>query len=147
MARRNRRPTWRLFLLMVALAISTGGIVLRLIQVQVIDHEYYAAQAKDEHLQKTAIHAPRGAILDRNGYPLATTVSTFDVYIDPRSWKNDTVALAGAAQVAPLLHRDVAELISAGRAQDQGDYIAARQVSADLGLHLMSDGPPGVKAV
>jgi cell division protein FtsI/penicillin-binding protein 2 len=147
MARRNRRPTWRLFLLMVALAIGTGGIVLRLIQVQVIDHSYYTAQADDEHLHRTVTHAARGAILDRNGYPLATTVTTFDVYIDPRSWKSDTIALAGAANVGPLLHRDVGELISAVRGQGQGDYLAARQVSADVGLQLMKEAPPGVKTV
>ena len=147
MARRNRRPTWRLFLLMVALAIGAGGIVVRLIQVQVLDHEYYTAQAKDEHLHQTVVHAPRGAILDRNGYPLATTVTSFDVYIDPRTWKTDRLALQGAAQVAPLLHRDVAELITAVRGQDQGDYLAGRQVSADVGLRLMQQASRGVKAV
>jgi stage V sporulation protein D (sporulation-specific penicillin-binding protein) len=147
MARRNRRPTWRLFAVMVALVIATGGIVLRLIQVQVVDHQYYAAQAQDEHLHQTTVHAARGAILDRNGYPLATSVSTFDVYIDPRTWKDDGAALAAASKAAPLLNRSVAELITAVRAQQQGDYIAARQVSATVGLRLMTNPLAGVKTV
>ncbi len=147
MARRNRRPTWRLFLVMVALVIATGGIVVRLVQIQVLDHEFYTAQAKDEHLHETTVRAARGAILDRNGYPLATSVSTFDVYIDPRRWSDDGVALKSAAQVAPLLNRDVAELITAVRGQDQGDYIAARQVNASTGLLLMAGAPAGVKTV
>ncbi len=147
MARRNRRPTWRLFAVMVALVIATGGIVLRLIQVQVVDHQYYAAQAQDEHLHQTTVHAARGAILDRNGYPLATSVSTFDVYIDPRTWKDDGAALAAASKAAPLLNRTVAELITAVRAQQQGDYIAARQVSATVGLQLMTKPLAGVKTV
>jgi cell division protein FtsI/penicillin-binding protein 2 len=132
---------------MVALAISTGGIVLRLVQVQVIDHDYYSARADDEHLHQTVVHAPRGAILDRNGYPLATTVTTFDVYIDPRSWRNDTTALEGASQVAPLINRDAAELIASVRGQEQGDYLAARQVTSDVGLQLMNGAAPGVKTV
>jgi len=147
MARRNRRPTWRLFILMVTLAIGAGGIVLRLVQIQVIDHDYYASQAADEHLHQTVVRAPRGAILDRNGYPLATTVTTFDVYIDPRSWRNDTVALEGASQAGPLLGRDAGELIAAVRGQEQGDYLAARQVTSDVGLQLMNEAPPGVKTV
>jgi len=147
MARRNRRPTWRLFILMVTLAIGAGGIVLRLVQIQVIDHDYYASQAADEHLHQTVVRAPRGAILDRNGYPLATTVTTFDVYIDPRSWRNDTVALEGASRAGPLLGRDAGELIAAVRGQEQGDYLAARQVTSDVGLQLMNEAPAGVKTV
>jgi cell division protein FtsI/penicillin-binding protein 2 len=146
MARRNRRPTWRLFLVMVALAVATGGIVVRLVQVQVLDHDYYVAQAKDEHLHETTVRAPRGAILDRNGYPLATTVSTFDVYVDPRRWSDDSVALRSASILAPLINRDVGELITAVRSQERGDYIAARQVSAGAGLLLMAEAPVGVKA-
>jgi cell division protein FtsI/penicillin-binding protein 2 len=134
-------------MLMVALAVAAGGIVLRLVQVQVIDHDYYAAQAEDEHLHQTTVRAPRGAILDRHGYPLAVTVTAFDVYIDPRSWKDDATALEGAAQVAPLLGRDAGELIASVRGQDSGDYLAARQVASNVGLQLMAGAPAGVKTV
>lgn len=147
MARRTNRATWRLAVLMIALLIAGLGVVLRLIQVQVIDHEFYQAEARDEHEQRTVIHAQRGAILDRNGYPLATTMKTFDVYIDPRIWANDTDALAGASVVAPLLGRDAGELIVAARQQAQGDYIAARQVDAQVGLQILEQAPPGVQAV
>ncbi len=64
MAQRNRRLTWRLALLMFALLVRTGGIVVRLVQVQIIDHDYYAAQADEEHLHQTVVRAPRGAISD-----------------------------------------------------------------------------------
>ena len=134
-------------MLMVALAVAAGGIVLRLVQVQVIDHDYYAAQAEDEHLHQTTVRAPRGAILDRHGYPLAVTVTAFDVYIDPRSWNDDTTALEGASQVAPLLGRDAGELIASVRGQDSGDYLAARQVASNVGLQLMAGAPAGVKTV
>ena len=147
MARRNHRLTWRLFFLILALVLSAGGIVVRLAQIQIVDHDYYVTQAEDEHLHRTLIRAPRGAILDRNGYPLATTVTAFDVYIDPRSWSDDADALAGAAVLAPLLNREPADLIAAARAQEQGDYLAARSVNATAGLRLLELAPPGVKAV
>lgn len=147
MARRTHRLTWRLIFLILALLVGAGGVVARLVQVQIIDHDYYAAQAEEEHLHRTVIRAPRGAILDRNGYPLATTVGAFDVYLDPRSWQDDATALLGAATLAPLLNREPAELIAATRAQEQGDYLAARSVSAEIGLRILALAPPGVKAV
>ena len=147
MARRTHRLSWRLLLLILALLVSTGGIVARLVQVQIIDHDYYTARAEEEHLRQTVIRAPRGAILDRNGYPLATTVDAFDVYVDPRSWENDAVARRGADVLAPLLNREPAELIAATRAQEQGDYLAARALNGSVGLELLNLGPPGVKLV
>ena len=147
MARRTHRPSWRLLLLILALLVATGGVVLRLIQVQVIDHDYYAAQAENEHQHQTVVRAPRGAILDRNGYPLVTTVEAFDIYIDPRPWKKDAIALEAASVVAPLLNRGVGELIDAVRATEEGDYVAARSVSASVGLTLLDETPSGVNVV
>ena len=147
MARRMNRMTWRLMTLILALLIATLAIVVRLVQVQVVGHEHYQAEAKKEHEQTTTVHASRGAILDRNGYPLATTMKTFDVYIDPRIWSNDIDALEGSAFVAPLLGREPGELIVATRQQAGGDYIAARQVDAQVGLQILTDRPPGVRAV
>ncbi len=147
MARRTNRLTWRLSFLILTLLLAGGAVVVRLIQVQILDHGYYARQAEDEHLHRTVVRAPRGAILDRNGYPLATTVAAFDVYVDPRSWRDDGTALKGAAALAPLLGREPGELIAAARAQAQGDYLAARSVGADIGLQITEGAPPGVKTV
>ncbi|MEX2159009.1 MAG: penicillin-binding protein 2 [Dehalococcoidia bacterium] len=146
MARRTNR-SWRLFLLITMLAVASGAVVLRLVQVQVLDHDHYKAQAADEHLEEVVVRAPRGAILDRNGYPLATSVEAFDVYIDPRSWKDDVTALRSASVVAPLLGRDAGELITSTRAQTEGVYAAARSVPAAVGLKLLDEEPSGVSVV
>ena len=70
MAQRNRRLTWRLALLMFALLVGTGGIVVRLVQVQIIDHDYYTAQADEEHLHRTVVRAPReGQVLKLHARP------------------------------------------------------------------------------
>ena len=147
MARRTHRLTWRLIFLILVLRAGTAGVVARLVQVQVIDHDYYAAQAEEEHLHETTVREPRGAILDRNGYPLATTTIAFDVYVDPRSWANAATAISGAATLAPLIAREPAELIEAVVNFEQGDYLAARSVSADVGLQLLEQAPVGVKLV
>lgn len=144
---RPRRRTWRLTLLMLLLLVATGGIVVRLVQVQVIDHDYYASQAAEEHLHKTVIRAPRGAILDRNGFPLATTVAAFDIYVDPRSWDDLTAARRSADLLAPLIGRPADELIAEALQYDGGDYLAARGVSAQTGLQLFELAPTGVRLV
>ena len=147
MARRTHRLTWRLLFLILVLMAGTAGVVARLVQVQVIDHDYYAAQAEEEHLHETTVREPRGAILDRNGYPLATTTIAFDVYIDPRSWANAATAASGAETLAPLIAREPAELIQAVLNFEQGDYLAARSVDAYTGLQLLEQAPTGVKLV
>ena len=147
MARQTHRLSWRFLVLFLALLVGAGAIVTRLVQVQIINHDYYVAEAEEAHLRQTLVRAPRGAILDRNGYPLATTVDAFDVYIDPRSWENNGVALRGAAVLAPLLNREPGELISAARSQAQGDYLAALAVNGSVGLQLLEESPPGVKLV
>ncbi len=147
MARRTHRLTWRLIFLILMLMAGTGGIVMRLVQVQVIDHDYYAAQAEVEHLHEMEVREPRGAILDRNGYPLATSTIAFDVYVDPRSWADAATANSGAETLAPLIAREPAELIEAVASFEQGDYLAARSVSALAGLQLLEQAPLGVKLV
>lgn len=147
MARRSQRLTWRLSALVLVLVLGALGVVVRLVQVQLLDHAYYQEQAQDEHLHQAVIRAPRGAILDRNGYPLATTVGAFDVYVDPRTWRDDIAALLGAADLGPLLNRQPGELITAVRSQEQGDYLAARSVDSSIGLQIAELAPPGVKTI
>lgn len=148
MARRSsRRLTWRLIVLFLVLAAGTAGIIARLAQVQLIDHDHYAARAADEHLHRAEVRATRGAVLDRNGYPLVTSVAAFDVYIDPRSWQDDETALLGAAALAPFLHQDAGTLIASVRGQERGDYLAARLVDAEAGLQIQELAPPGVRMV
>jgi cell division protein FtsI/penicillin-binding protein 2 len=146
MARRTRL-NWRLAVIIIALVVGTAGVVVRLVQVQIVNHEYYAARADEEHLHRTLERAPRGAILDRNGFPLAATVEAYDVYIDPRSWQNDEIASRGASILAPLLKVDPNQLVAAARSEAGGDYLAARAVSGRVGLKIMEQAPPGVKAV
>src|SRR3972149_7863179 len=112
MAPRTHRLNWRLLLLILVLLAGTGGVVARLVQVQILDHQYYVTQAEQEHLPRPVLRAPRGAILDRNGHPLVTTVAAFDVYIDPRVWEHQETALNAAAGVGPLLGREPTELVA-----------------------------------
>jgi cell division protein FtsI/penicillin-binding protein 2 len=88
--------------LALALFVSLACIIARLAYIQIVNHDYYREEARDEHFDRRLVRASRGAILDRNGYPLATSLDVFDLYVDRRAWHDDFFK---AQQVAVELGR------------------------------------------
>jgi cell division protein FtsI/penicillin-binding protein 2 len=107
------RFTWRVALLATFLVVATLGVVGRLIYVQVLHHQRYWLEAQEEHLDKRLVRSTRGAILDRNGFPLATSLDAFDLYIDRRAWAdNPEEARRVANAIAPLLGEQVEPVLT-----------------------------------
>jgi cell division protein FtsI (penicillin-binding protein 3) len=75
----NRLTGLAAFLLVWALAIAG-----RLVTLQVVQHEKYAALARSQQEHEVDIPAPRGTILDRNGQPLAISVPVDSVSVNPQ---------------------------------------------------------------
>lgn len=71
----------RVGLIVIAMVLSVFGV--RLFQLQGLDPQAYAARADAEGLVTVALPATRGAITDRNGTPLAETVSGMMIVADP----------------------------------------------------------------
>src|SRR6266542_4295762 len=97
------RPVWRLWAVVLVLGMSGAGLVARLAYLQVLQHPEYTEEAHDEHIGRQTLPAHRGAILDRNGYPLATSIDTWDIAVDRRFWTDELAALGAAEKLAPLL--------------------------------------------
>lgn len=97
---------------LVALAIILGlwgcGVIGRLVQLQVLQHEQLLARAIDQQTDVVKISGKRGDILARGGQPLATTIDVGSIYAHPRRIQ-DPVAVA--ALLAPLLNRPVDMLV------------------------------------
>ncbi|MGH7196288.1 MAG: peptidoglycan D,D-transpeptidase FtsI family protein [Candidatus Saccharimonadales bacterium] len=79
--------------LIVALMCLIGAIfVVRLFYLQVIQHEYYEAEALKEHVSKFTIPAKRGLIYAHDGTdkfaPLVLNEPMYTVYADPRYVKD-----------------------------------------------------------
>ena len=55
----------------------------RLFQLQILNHDEYSRQAQQQQQRQVELRAPRGAILDRNGQPLAMSVAVDSVCINP----------------------------------------------------------------
>lgn len=129
-------------------ALAMGGFVLlilaRLVQLQILEHDRYAAQAASELLADDTLFARRGAILDRNGHPLALTVDTWDVYVSAQAWADEDVAARAAQQLAAALDLDASELLRTVREHRFGDILIARDVEYRLGEQLQAAAVPGV---
>ena len=112
MSRSGRRLTWRVALLALVLLAAAGGLVARLAYVQVVHHDRYLAAAQEEHLERRLVRSARGAILDRNGFPLATSIDVYDLYVDRRAWREPGAAQAVATALAPHLQQDADALLA-----------------------------------
>jgi cell division protein FtsI (penicillin-binding protein 3) len=75
----DRRLTW-----LASIVLLWGGVIFyKLISLQVLHHREYARMAKARQELVIEIPGPRGTIFDRTGRPLAMSVPTESVYINP----------------------------------------------------------------
>ena len=146
MPERMVRVSWRLLLLGLVLCLSSIGLVGRLAQLQILSHGHYAVEAEDEHMGVQKVLPPRGALLDRNGYPLALTVDAYDIYINRKVWQDQKLAADGAAALSPLVGRPAADIIAALGPDTDGDYLLSAGIDYDNGKKIVDLGLPGVNA-
>jgi cell division protein FtsI/penicillin-binding protein 2 len=144
--RNGPRLPWRIYALAGFFALATFGIVARLAYVQLLHHDYYREQANAEHFDKREVRSTRGAILDRNGFPLATSVDVFDLYIDRRAWEEvPQRAVTTAEGLAPLLGQDAAAILA--RLQDPGEgpiELLETSIDFEIGRMISDLHLPGV---
>ena len=114
----------------------------KLLELQGLNRSSYSAMAQKQRLHTVTLTAPRGAILDRTGQPLAETVDARDVYADPHEIKDPE----GTAQVlAPLLGQDVTT-IAPKLLQNTSFVYLARAVTPELATQVLkaTESWPGI---
>ncbi|HYM14068.1 MAG TPA: penicillin-binding protein 2 [Dehalococcoidia bacterium] len=141
------RMNARLTTLALLIALSGAALAARVAYIQVVDARHYTARANDEHYGQEVVRAPRGAILDRNGYPLATTVDAWDVYVNRADWQDTAVAQKAAAVIAPVIGQTPDSLISEVRKQATGLYLAYGGLDFNKGNTLRDVTAPGLRMV
>jgi len=147
MSGRGGRVSWRLIVLALIFTSGAIGLVGRLAYLQIVHHHYYALEAAQEHLSRQTVRPTRGAILDRNGYPLATTLDAYDLYIERHAWKDMASVRQWAETLAPLVGKSVDDIVAGIAAEPDGDYTLALGLDYDRGQSIIDLGLPGLKAV
>lgn len=80
---RPGRARLRLVATLVVLMLAFGAIAVRLVQVQAIDGEEYAAFGASQRFQDITLPADRGSIFDRNGNDLAVSLPQQTIWANP----------------------------------------------------------------
>lgn len=123
-------PRRRALLLIIASAVALATLGARLVQVQVLDRDTYAALGERQGTAQWELESVRGAILDRNLNLLAVSDNLPTVWADPRLV---TDPYQTAAVLASVLDID-ADVIAERLASDRHFVYVARQVSSEDGL-------------
>ena len=112
-------------LLIIATAVALATLGARLVQVQLLDRETYAALGDRQGTAQWELESVRGAILDRNLNLLAVSDNLPTIWADPRQVTDPHQT---AAALASVLDIDV-DVVAERLASDRHFVYVARQVS------------------
>ena len=135
----------RLAIVVAALAVAVLGLVFRLVDLQLVNHQDYREQAQAEHVSRVDILPRRGAILDRNGYPLAASVDAYDVLVDKHIWGDADKARQPAEKLADLLNRPTDDVLADLDASISREVVVARGLDYQGSVAVEELGLPGVR--
>jgi cell division protein FtsI (penicillin-binding protein 3) len=130
----------RLLQLFAFLAAWAVVVIARLVQVQLVRHDYYINKAQRQQERTLALAPVRGTILDRRERVLAESVSAESIYADPQSI-GDRRRTAKA--LAAALHDDPRE-IAAKLDSNAGFVWIARQLPLDRTAEVKKLKLPGI---
>lgn len=78
----------RTYLLLILFLVLSLIILIRLIILQIFEHEKLKGMAERQRTRIITLAADRGEILDRNGRILAISLDTYSIYVNPREFKD-----------------------------------------------------------
>jgi cell division protein FtsI/penicillin-binding protein 2 len=84
----------RVRILQLILVFLFVGVILRLIQVQIIESEKYHEMAERQYKSKRPLPAERGTLYDRWGNKLATNITRASFAVDPSLAKDSALSIA-----------------------------------------------------
>lgn len=143
---REHHLTWRHRVIAFLVFAMFSAAIVRLYTVQILDHEQFVREAAVTRQGAVNIPAPRGAVLDATGYPLAISIDTWDVYVDRVQWGHRPAAARDAAQkLAEFFGLNPDGLSRLGLESRGGDLLVQRQMDYARGLTLRAAGMYGVR--
>jgi len=135
----------RLAFVVAVLAVAVLGLVFRLADLQLLHHQDYRQQAQQEHVSRLDIAPRRGAILDRNGYPLAASVDAYDVLVDKHVWGGPDKARAPAEKLADVLNRPTDDIFADLEGSISREVVVARGLDYQASVAVEELGLSGVR--
>ncbi|MFM2289145.1 MAG: hypothetical protein RL684_2288 [Pseudomonadota bacterium] len=124
------------------LALAGGGLALRAVQLQLVQHTFLEKKGLEKFQVTERIAAHRGMITDRNGEPLAVSTPVDSVKLTQRDFDASSENLHNLARALGADQRELAQRISTS--QDRPVVYLARGLQPAV-AHAVDDlGVPGV---
>ncbi len=111
---RLRRISIRGSVLFVVMLIFALGVSIKLFSMQVNEYEYYQNKVINNIQQEYTISADRGNIYDANMTPVAISVTTYRVFLDPVAIQSGSSA-GDAETTASLIADGLSEILGVDR--------------------------------
>ncbi len=127
--RKKNAYAWRIWAVIAVIGLGAVVATLRLVQLQIIDHAEYAAQARRSHISQVSVSDRRGALLDRNGYPLAASEDSFNVMVERRAWENPEEAQVAANKISGATGVPASQMVDIVESVDVFEVPVARNLS------------------
>jgi len=100
-----------LFLMIVCGIVAFLVLALRLVKLQIFDHNFYETSAIDQQVRETTVTAKRGTIYDTNMKILAQSASVYNVFISPAEIKmyneDPTLIAKGLSDILGVNYDDI----------------------------------------
>jgi cell division protein FtsI (penicillin-binding protein 3) len=119
---------------MVVLGLAFGAVVTKLVYVQAVDADRYAAFGESQRVRRINLPAARGTIFDRQGRELALSVTQQTIWTNPRLVSDP---LGHAAKLAPLLEKDI-PVLQELMTRDSAFVYLARKLPDDVASKVMA---------
>jgi cell division protein FtsI (penicillin-binding protein 3) len=132
---------WRSRFVLVLTTLGFAVLAGRAFFLQGMDHGFLQAKGEARYTRAIEMPASRGAVLDRNGHPLAISTPVESIWVSP----DDVEAEAPRVRaLARALDMDVAEIRQKIASKDRQFVYLKRQISPDRAAKVMALRIPGV---
>ena len=127
----------------IAVSLAFVLLMLRILILQTVEYEKYQAKVISQITTQTTIEADRGAIYDANGILLAGNVTTYRVFISPRTIKEQSNE--SGVDYADMISHGLSELLEDVSYEDVQfqttktqylDRTIARKVTSDIAKQI-----------
>lgn len=105
----------RVLALSAIVAFFMCTVLFRLLYIQIINSKFYISKGMTEWLRDLPMTAKRGTITDRNGVVLASSYTTYDVYVRPADVTDPVAVSELLSNVLELDYKEIYEKITTQR--------------------------------
>ncbi len=129
--------------LLGALMVGMVVLIVRAVNLQVLDRQFLQHQGDMRHVGLLQVPAHRGRILDRNGELLAISTPVKSVWVNPKEFEAGEKGIKALGDVLGLSAKDLHRRIDDS---SRGVVYLKRRISPELADQALALGLPGVYA-